>query len=172
MSTRVPYITVSLHADSPADLAGLVAHLHDVLNPDRVVHSDATAVTLSTEEQPPKKKRGRPRKNPEPETSEDLPTTLPADLPVDLPDVAGEDPPDEQPAEEVEGAVSDLPPKEAREQAINKVQAYFAVNPGGIDQLNKLTSKYGVKKFADVADDKANALLADVLLLVSGGAEV
>lgn len=179
MSSRVPYITVSLHADTPSQLSGLVAELHQALNAGRIVQADDASLTLATNavaaaedgEPEPKRKRGRPRKNPEPETT-------PADAAATddvTGDTAEELPAAEEPKAEAaapEGAVADLSPAEAREQALKKVQAHFAANPGCLEDLRKMSAKYGVKKLADVPDDRAKELLADVLLLVSGGVEV
>lgn len=79
--------------------------------------------------------------------------------------------PEEKPAEakaSIENPVSDLTPDAARADAIKRLQTFFGKNPNNMSVIAKLQTKYGVKMFSEVPDDKAHAFLADAKLIESG----
>lgn len=169
-------ITVQINADTPAELAYLVSGFRDALG-GRAMETaagDTSAqidVDTTPDEAPKKRKPGRPKgsKN---KTKGDAEKPVETEVEDDkvLADAA-EAQEEQKPAEDMSGAVKDLSPDEARDQAVKKMQQYFSTNPGCMPDVKKIQNKYGVAKFQDVPDDKANALLADVLLLVSGATE-
>jgi len=68
--------------------------------------------------------------------------------------------------------VKELTPHEMRVKGSDMLLQLFNKDPSVGPKLATLQNKYGVKKFADVPDDKAQAFYTDATLLVNGTGEV
>lgn len=104
-------------------------------------------------------------------------TKIEADLPLpDVPDTLGQ-PVASAPAEaaivptpNVVGDTEDM--GKLRQEAIDKLTAWFGRNPNEIGSLNKLQAKFGVKMFKDIPDDQVPAFAQEAHMLASGNAQV
>ncbi len=56
---------------------------------------------------------------------------------------------------------SEMDPAEARKEALDLLMALFSQNEDGKKAVKKLLSRYGVKKFGEIGDDKGVVLLKD-----------
>lgn len=114
----------------------------------------------------PKRGRGRPAKNQVPAAQDNLDQVAEAapETPADTPTPA----PSAAPAPANANVVEDLTPEKARETAIAKLQQFFGKSPNNMGEITRLQTKYGVKLFKEVGDDRAAEFLADVQLLVAG----
>jgi len=80
-----------------------------------------------------------------------------------------EDQPEEAEAPTI-NAMKTLAPNEARDKGIEMVTQFFAADPAHLGQIQTLSTKYGVKHFKDVPDDKAATFYADVIAMANGTA--
>lgn len=78
------------------------------------------------------------------------------------------DTPDGAAAGQGQGIVSDLTPTGARDKAIADMMGFFGNNPKNMSDITKLQTKYGVRMFKEVPDERAHEFYADVKLLLSG----
>lgn len=153
-------ITITITGGNPDDVCGALQRMALLLGnaattacpPETPGDGSGAAATLDVK--PETKKRTRRKK------AEATPE----------PDAEPEAKPEAE-TDHAQNVVVDMTPAEARQAGIAEVQAHFAENPSSIQQITKLQEKYGVKMFADIPDDKAQAFLADVRLLVSGAGE-
>lgn len=166
-------ITIQLSADSPADLTRLLEGLLQEWSPrarEQIANiaytgEGATDLTMTTStgntttepaEPPAKKSRGR-KAAAAPEEAKAAP--------------------DGEPKEEAKEPAGDiaqgkLSPAKAREEGIRALQIYFGQNPGNMDVITRLQTKYGVKLFAEISDEQASAFHADALLVAAGNTEI
>jgi len=68
--------------------------------------------------------------------------------------------------------IKELTPNEMRSKGSDMLMMLYNRDPDSIGGLNALRTKYGVKKFSDVADDQAKAFYTDAMLLANGTGEV
>ena len=170
-------ITIQINADDAADMTTILTELAEALSGRiDVVRAEGGAVQLDVETEAPKRKRGRPRKEPASEPDEKPIQDEVEDDEIlrtaaEVRDEYMASAADTAPPVEIPGTVKDMSPEDARGEAIRKMQQHFSANPGCMPDVDKILKKFGVKKFQDVPDEHAHALLADVLLLVSGTKE-
>jgi hypothetical protein len=111
-----------------------------------------------------KRPRGRPRKSDATEATEAAPTIAQEMQDEDIHHAAASAPAS---AASAPDPVSDLTPADARARAIKLAQGFFAAHPNALPEIQKIQSKFGIKMFADVVDDRAHELLADVMMLTN-----
>lgn len=81
--------------------------------------------------------------------------------------------PEPEPEQKVAANVKkELTPAEMRTQGSDMLMQLFNRDPSKLPDLKKIQTKYGVKKFGDIPDDKAQAFYADAMLIANGTGEV
>lgn len=155
-------LTIRIEASNLSELADLLSRLQPALEAEGVTVTGAASNGEDTAEV---KVRSRSRKAKAPDVKDAAPEheTRNETEPVQ------ETQPDAPPADS--NAVADLSPEEARKRGIDEMQAYFGKNPGAMEHIKKLQTKYGVKMFQEIPDAQAHSFLADAKLLVSGAQE-
>jgi len=138
-------IKVSFEAENPEQLRALLRTFADNLSGGdagiSAINQPSDTTAEITVEAKPKAKRGRPRKA---KKADDAPQVDPGDV------------------------VSDLTPDEARDRAVSVMQKFFPEHPECLPQIADLQRKFGIKMFAEVSDERAVELLADIMLIVNG----
>lgn len=167
------HLTITLTANTFEELLAAAKGIADAVGPDKIVGAEMAgelavdvlvAQTAEDDATATKAKKGKSSKakkaDPEPAAKPD--TGLEPEA-TDAPagETTAEDKPDLR-------AVEDLTPETAREQGISEVQIFFGKNPNAMPDIKRLQTKYGVKKFQEIGDDRAHEFLADVKLLMSG----
>lgn len=149
-----PLFTLTINANSPDELDNAIRVLATAFgNMDRL--TEVATVTGGTVQ---------PLTG---ETSLDLEIERPA---ANAPEKAPEPQP-EQVQVPAESTATDDDPAKLRVDAINKLTAWFGMNPGEMGKLQQLQAKYGVKLFKDIPDDKVRDFAQDAHLLVSGASD-
>lgn len=69
-------------------------------------------------------------------------------------------------------AVTDMSPQEMRAKATLMLMELFNKDPTRVEDLRRLQSEFGVRKFEDIADDRAQDFLMAATLTANGTAEV
>jgi len=156
-------LTLHLEADTLPELMDLMDQAMGSFAPDRIsairhdtskpaveldVHPTKEAADAAAAEAKPKAKRAK--KEDPPDEAE-----APAEAAPDAPTI---------------NAMKTLSPGEARDKSIELVTQFFAADPAHLGQIQILSTKYGVKHFKDVPDDKAATFYADVIAMTNGTA--